>query len=273
MKFTKTIALALAAGVVSSAALAEEESKNSAEVYVGGAFQSAYIATGTTCNDGWVFQPYVDVSNFKFGDITVPLTLEFWGNMDLEADFPGDDTYESGRFSEIDLEAILDFAAIMGIDDNVILSLGYLQYDYPTSGATSDHLLDFKLGYNDGMLTPTFRAKYRFAGDSKDKCEIAFMIGHDFALSDDITFSLSADCWYVVQANGSSLDDGFACADYTAKIAFKNLYAFATYVQQLDDKVLPDGGRGHDVNEDGTPAYGWGYDAEWILGVGFDLAF
>lgn len=270
MNLTKTLAVTLAAAsAITSSAFAEEEaSKNSAEVYVGGAFQSAYVATGTTCNDAWVFQPYVDVCNFKFGDITVPLTLEFWGNMDLEEGFPGDDTYQSGRFSEIDLEAILDFAALAGIDEKAILSLGYLQYDYPTSGANSDHLIDFKVGYKDGYLTPTLRTKYRFAGDSKEKCEIGFAIGHDFTLDKDLglTLGLSADCWYVIQADDSSLDDGFACADYTAKISWNWLYAFATYIQQLDDDVLPDGGRTPD-------GYNWGYDAEWILGVGFDLAF
>ena len=270
MNLTKTLAVTLAAaGALTTSAFAQEEaSKNSAEVYVGGSFQSAYIATGTTCNEGWVFQPYVDVSNFKFGDFTLPLTLEFWGNPDLEEDFAGDDSYQSGRFSEIDLEAILDLAALAGIDEKAILSLGYLQYDYPTSGANSDHLIDFKVGYKDGYLTPTLRTKYRFAGDSKDKCEIAFAIGHDFELDKDlgITFGLSADCWYVIQADDSDLDDGFACADYTAKLSWNWLYAFATYIQQLDDDVLPDGGRTPD-------GYNWGYDAEWIFGVGFDLAF
>lgn len=264
MKFTKTIALALAAGVIASAAFAEEEAKNSAEVYVGGTVQSAYVATGTTCNDGWVFQPYVDVSNFKFGDTTIPLTFEFWGNLDLEEGFPGDDTYESGRFSEIDLELILDIAAVLGVDDNAILSLGYLQYDYPTNGGRSDHLIDFKVGYKDGYLTPTLRTKYRFAGDSKEMCEIGFMVGHDFDLGDDLYFSLAADCWYVSQPDGG--EDGFACADYTAKLGYKSIYAFATYVQQIDDDVLPDGGRTAD-------GYAWGYDTEWIFGVGFDLAF
>ncbi len=50
MNLTKTLAVTLAAAsAITSSAFAEEEaSKNSAEVYVGGAFQSAYVATGTT---------------------------------------------------------------------------------------------------------------------------------------------------------------------------------------------------------------------------------
>jgi len=103
---------------------------------------------------------------------------------------------------------------------------------------------------------------------------MALMLGHSFEIAEDVSLSLSADCWYVVQTSDSELDDGFACADYTAKISYKWLSAFATYVQQLDDDVLPDGGRTTITGEDGTVSgsYNWGYDAEWILGVCFDLA-
>lgn len=265
MNLTKYIAAAALAGSVLSSSAIAEEAGNSAHVYLGGTFQSAYIASGTTVNDGWVFMPYLEVSDFVFAGKSIPLTLGFWGNMDLDEKFPGDDSYAAGRFSEVDLNATFDLASVFGLED-VIFSAGWLCYVYPQNGAESDQLIDAKLGCKKCPLTPTFRAKYRFSGPSKDKCEIGFMIGHTFDLENNLWLNLGADVWYIIQAPGSADDDGFACADFTAKLGYGSVYAFGTYVSQIDDKVLPDGGKT-------GLGYNWGYDVEWIAGVGFDLAF
>ncbi len=255
MKFSTFAAVLAVAGLCVSA--------QAAGVSVGGDFKTAYVATGVTCNDGPVFQPWVDVYDCKIGDLALPLTFEFWGNMDLDDDYASDPEYgklyKSGRFSEIDLSLDLDLGAFWTPSEDFTWSIGYLEYDYPRLGDETDHLINFKMKYA-CLLNPKFQAKYRFAGNSKEKCEMLFEVSHSFDLGNDFGLDLSADCWYVIQAEHSDLDDGFACADFTASLTFKAFYVSATYVAQIDDDVLPD-------------ADAFGYDVEWIgsLGVSYDF--
>jgi len=64
-----------------------------------GEMGSAYIFQGRTFNDGWVFQPSVDVSRRLFFDQGW-IGFNFWGNMDL-SEYEG--TRQYNEFSEIDL--------------------------------------------------------------------------------------------------------------------------------------------------------------------------
>lgn len=249
MNMNKIIAATVAACALTAV------SASAAEAYVGGAFQSAYIASGTTVNDGWVFMPYAEITALAVGDTELPLTIGFWGNMDLEDNY--DEAYEAGRFSEIDINVNFDIAKVAGLSDSLDMYIGYLEYDYP-NGGRADNLIDFKVK-GKCTLDPTFRVKYRFAGDSKEKCEFIPAIGHAFDLGNDVKFELGVDAVYIAQAPDSDLDDGFACVDYTAKLSWKQINVYGTYVEQVDDKVLPDG---H-----------FGYDSEWIVGAGFDFAF
>lgn len=255
MKFSTFAAVLAVAGLCVSA--------QAAGVSVGGDFKTAYVATGTTCNDGAVFAPWVDVYGCKIGDFELPLTFEFWGNMDLDDDYASDPEfgklYKSGRFSEIDLSLDLDLGVFWKPDDNFSWSIGYLEYDYPYVGGEADYLINYKMKYA-CYLNPKFQAKYRFAGGSKEKCEMMFELSHDWDLGNDFGFGLSADCWYVIQAEHSDLDDGFACADFTAKLTYQAVYVSATYIAQIDDDVLPD-------------ADAFGYDVDWIGAVGFTYDF
>ena len=63
--------------IVSSLAVAGlcAVSAEAASVEAGVDFQTAYVATGTTCNDGWVAQPWVSVGGLKVGDTDLPLSL------------------------------------------------------------------------------------------------------------------------------------------------------------------------------------------------------
>ena len=75
MKFsTSALALAVAGLCVSAQAGAD----------IGFDFNSAYVPSGLTCNDNWVFQPYMDVWDIKVGDLALPLEFGVWGNMDLD---------------------------------------------------------------------------------------------------------------------------------------------------------------------------------------------
>ena len=252
----KTTALAAALATAGLCATVQ-----AANVDVGLDFKSAYVATGATCNDGWVAMPWVDVYGLKAGDTEIPLLFEVWGAMDLEAYGPNKPYSRSGRFQEIDLLLQLDLGALWTPSEKFSWTIGYLEYDYPEQDVETDNLILFTAGY-DCWLSPAFTAKYRVGGPSEEKCELAFEVSHGFKLDDagDFGLKFAADVWYVIQADESELDDGFACADFTAKLTWKNFYVGCTYVAQIDDDVLPDG-----------DAYA--YDSKWIASVGANYSF
>ncbi len=251
-------------------------SAQAAEVEAGVDLLSAYLATGATCNDGWVAQPWVSVGGVKIGDTALPLTLGFWGNIDIEKYTP-DESSRQGRFQEIDVDLTLDLAKAFGAAKGWSWSLGYVEYDYPGHDAAADHLLKFTGGYDFetdfGTFTPGVVAKYRIGGPSQGKLEAALSLGYSEALftlckaagqdeeDTDLKLGLSADIWYVNvdDVDGASGDSGLACADFTAKLSAGAFYVSATYVAQIDDDVLPDGP--------------WGYDVEWVFATGVSCAF
>lgn len=252
MKFSTIASVLAVAGLCVSA--------QAVDFAAGADVKSAYVATGTTVNDGFVFAPWVDIYGVKVGDTTLPFLVDVWGNMDIEDDFDKS-CLKSGEFSEIDLTFQLDLGALWTPAEKFSWSVAYVGYYYPY-GAQEDHLLRYDMGY-DCFLNPSFTVKYRFGGPSTDKSEYALKISHSFALVDELSLDLSADCWYVIQAPGAGLEDGFACADFDAKLCFKNYYIGATYIAQIDDKVCPDA----------TPDNQYGYDVDWIGYIGCAFEF
>ena len=251
-------------------------SAQAAGVEAGVDFASAYIATGTTCNDGWVAQPWVSVFDMKIGDTELPLSLGFWGNIDIEK-YSADECSRKGRFQEIDVDVTLDLAKIFGAADEWSWSLGYVEYDYPGHDAAADHLLKlagaYKYKTDIGTFKPGVVAKYRIGGPSQGKLEAALSLGWSTSLAtvcaaenqddDDTTLDLglTADIWYVNvdDVDGDAGESGLACADFTASLSAGPVYVSATYVAQIDDDVLPDGP--------------WGYDVEWVFATGVSCAF
>ncbi|MGI6495352.1 MAG: hypothetical protein ACOX5G_04565 [Kiritimatiellia bacterium] len=245
-----TIAAILCAGAVLAA-----------DVWVGVDYETAYVPSGTTVNDGSVLWPCVEVSGMKIGETALPLVIGFWGNMDLDDSF--DSAYKSGRFSEIDLWANLDLAQMIG-DEDLTFYVGYLEYDYPRIGAETDHVFDAKVGYAVPYLNPSLRLKWRVGGPSTGKYELIGRIGHDIPLADTgVSLGLEADCTYIGQESGSELDDGFACSFLTAKLSWKDFYVSGSYIVQIDDDVLPDA----------TSENPYGYDVEWVGAVGWGRVF
>ena len=264
--------------IVSSLAVAGlcAVSAEAASVEAGVDFQTAYVATGSTCNDGWVAQPWVSVGGLKVGDTDLPLSLGFWGNIDIEK-YDEDSSSRAGRFQEIDVDVTLDLAKIFGAAKGWSWSLGYLEYDYPGHDAAADHLLKFTGGYeyetDFGTFAPGVVAKYRIGGPSQGKLEAALELGWSTDLctlcegdgqGDDPTklnLGLKADVWYVNvdDVDGAETDSGLACADFKAQLSAGPAYVAATYVAQIDDDVLPDGP--------------WGYDVEWVFSCGVAYEF
>lgn len=256
MKFSAIASVVAAAALSAVTALA-------ADVFVGVDYESAYVPSGTTCNDGSVLWPCVEVSGMQYGETKLPFIIGFWGNMDLDDSF--DPAYHSGRFSEIDLWANLDIAQMMGAED-LSFYVGYLEYDYPNVGGESDNLVDAKIGYAVPYLDPSLRLKWRVGGGSTGMYELIGSIGHTFAIGgedSDFGFGLFADLDYIHQCSGSEKDDGFASSFFTAKLSWKDFYVSGSYVAQWDDEVLPDA----------TAENPYGYDVEWVGACGWGHSF
>ncbi len=250
-------------------------SAKAAEVTIGADLQSAYVASGTTCNDGVVLMPWIDIGALKLGDTDLPITLGVWGNMDLDDDFgPVDEfgakskIYKSRRFSEVDFNIGVDLGQY--IADDLKFYIGYLEYDYPRLGDETDNLLDVKLGYDfaageTALFNASLRLKYRFGGNSEGKYEVFADINRDFQITDDIGLSIGADLVYinVDDMDDASTDSGLACSDIYASLSYGDFYVKCTYIAQIDDDVLPDA----------TDENPWGYDVEWIGAIGWAHTF
>lgn len=240
-------------------------SAQAADVFLGFDVKSAYIASGTTCNDGFVFCPWADIGGLKVGDTALPIAFGVWANYDLEdsfGTFVNEDgskskTLKKGTAQEIDFNVDLDLAQVFGLED-WSLKLGYLEYDYPRGG-DPNQLVRASVGYDLFSVT----AKYRLDEATKNKCEIIPELSYSFELCEDLSLGLTADCVYIVQADGDPLDDGFACADFTASLNYCAFYVSATYCAQIDDDVLPDA----------TAENPWGYDVDWVFAVGASYGF
>ena len=217
--------------------------------------KSAYTSTGRTFNDGFVLQPWFDIDGLKVGDYELPILFEFWANWDMH-ECEEDPTIRKGRFQEIDLE--LDWNLPNFGDEKFSWTVGLVEYFYPQGGWTTDRLVVLRAGY-DCLLSPSVGLKYFYDGDSRRKYEAWAKVKHGFTFDEDTGFGLelSADLWYVQNING--LEDGLACADFSATLSYEIAYVGATYIWRLDDDVLPNG-------------FGW-YDAKWVWSAGVSYSF
>lgn len=268
MKFSKSVAAIALAGLCATLSRAEENERN-ATVEIGFDLATAYVASGATCNDSFVFQPFIDIYDLKIGDVALPIEFDVWGNMDLDDyDKVPEDT-DPGRFSEVDFQVRLNLASMFGWED-VSLYIGYLEYDYPLAGGDADNVFDAKIGYNftsgegddkETLLSTSLRLKYRIGGPSEDKYEVFADINRGFDFNDTLGGKIGCEFVYinVDELDGCETDSGFACADIYAKLFFGDFTLACTYISRLDDEVLPSGA--------------YGYDAKWIGTLGWCHAF
>ena len=256
MKKNLIATVAVTAGMLAASAPA-------ATVDFGVDVKNAYVASGVTCNNSAVAQPWIGIGDLKVGDVSLPLSLGVWGNIDL-GKYTADPTLKSGRFSEIDFNIDLDLAAAFGLDENLTLMIGYLEYDYPRSGADQDNVFVAKVGYDFGFFNTYVISKYRFGGSSEGKWEIFAGAGKDLTLATiadtDLSLGLNAEVLYTDNnIDGAPHEHGFTCADLSASLGYGIGYVKAEYIARMEDSMLPTGD--------------FGYDVKWIFSAGVAYTF
>lgn len=189
---------------------------------------SAYVFRGNTFNDGPVVQPTVSLSTFTLSEeITLPLTLGVWGNMDIGT---YNHTLDKGQFSEIDFTASY---ALPRVIEKLGWSVGYCEYLYP-GGAASDR--EGNLGFTvDTVLSPSLTFNYGLDGALRKNTYIEGGLKHAFDL-DPVTLTLGGTLGYqIVPGAGSS---GWGPLMLTASASYSILTASVSYVAEIDDDVL-----------------------------------
>ncbi|HMP72270.1 MAG TPA: TorF family putative porin [Kiritimatiellia bacterium] len=223
-QMTKVLAAVAAASVTAgSAALA-------AEATVGVDVSSAYVFRGATFNDGFVAQPYLDVSG-------LPIDIGVWGNLDID-DY--DDSLNSGEFSEINIYASYTIP-VEGVD----ASIGYTEYIYPGAELEADREVSLSLGL-DVPLAPSVGIYYGLDGGIKKNIYVEAGLGHDIELDEGISLSLGAAVGYLNPDEGES---GFSHWQVSAALNYDFISLGVTYVDTIDKDVLGDA---YDVEVIGT---------------------
>lgn len=219
----KVLAVAAASAVSAGSAFA-------AEATVGVDVNSAYVFRGTTFNDGFVAQPYLDVSG-------LPIDIGVWGNLDID-DY--DDALNSGEFSEINIYGSYAIP-VEGVD----ASIGYTEYIYPGAELEADREVSLSLGM-DVPLAPSVGIYYGLDGGIKDNLYVEAGVGHDVDLDEAISLSLGAAIGYLSPDEG---EDGFSHWQVSAALNYDFISLGVTYVDTVDEDVLGDG---YDVDVIGT---------------------
>jgi len=211
-------------------ALVSAPAVRAAEATVGVDVNSAYVFRGVTFNDGFVAQPYLEVSG-------LPIDIGVWGNLDIE-DYDG--AVDGGQFSEIDIYGSYTLP-IEAVD----ASIGYTEYTYP-QGAEADREISLSLGL-DTILAPSLGIFYGLDGGIEENVYLEAGVGHDIAVSEDIGLSLGAVVGYLDPKDGES---GFHQYALSASLSYQFVSLGVTYYGQIDDDVLTDDA--YDVEVVGT---------------------
>ena len=209
MKFTKTIALALAAGVVASAAFAEEEA-TTVGAYAGTVYKNGYISNGYLFADEQVLQSYAGITFAGFD-------LNVWNSYGLE-----DGSYADSPASEIDYELDYGFSV-----DDFDFGLGVAAWCYPdTDDAFDDWVGKVSVGYNGFVVRPEVNA--RFGLEGQQGCYGQFKLSKGFDLSEDVCEGLSADVYGLIGLASKSYrkgkgedKNGFVDAEFGAKLTYE----------------------------------------------------
>lgn len=229
---TKVVATAALLALVSAPA------SRAAEATVGLDVASAYVFRGVTLNDGFVAQPYMNVSG-------LPVDLGVWGNIDID-DYDG--ALNDGAFSEIDVTASYGLP-IEGINS----AIGYAEYTYP-NGGEADREFSLTLGL-DEVLAPTLGVYYGVDGAIEENVYASFGVSHSVEVEEGIELGLGALVGYLYPETG---EDGFHQGEVSASLAWNAVTLGVKYVYQIDDEVLVDSM----VDADGARSLG--YDVEVI---------
>lgn len=222
MKFTKSIALALAAGVVASAAFADEEAPQ-VGAYAGTVLKNGYISNGYLFYDDTVLQSYAGITFAGFD-------LNIWNSYGVGSEYDRKH-YGSCAASEIDYELDYGFSV-----DDFDFGLGVAAWVYPhTDDSFDEWVAKASVGYNGFIVRPELNA--RFGLDGQQGCYGQFKLSKGFDLGD----GLSADVYGLIGAASKSYrarkgardeetgawlfknvdKDGLVDAEFGAKISYE----------------------------------------------------
>ncbi|NCD32434.1 MAG: hypothetical protein EOL87_03340 [Spartobacteria bacterium] len=244
------IAMILACGVMTAAGAKVEASTFDdmvaswdSEATVGLDLASAYISDSSTWNNGFVLQPYLDVTG-------MPVEFGVWANYDID-DYDG--AIKGNNFSEVDLTMSYPFA--MGPLDS---ALSYKAWTYPSSSSEADQLVELNLstGFMDAITVGAV-GRYFFAGGSDKQWYVRPYASYDMSLSEDLSASFSTEASYINRPDDG--EDGMLGYDFGVSLAYKYVYASVTYFGRFDEDVLPDGA--------------FAYDEKVLFSVGTSVTF
>ena len=223
MKFTKTIALALAAGVVASSAFAEEESQ-AYGAYAGTVLKNGYLSNGYVFADDFVLQSYAGVTFAGFD-------LNIWNSWDIEKSHFGD----GDAANEIDYELDYGFSA-----NDFDFGLGVAAWDYPNSDGDNpdEWVAKASVAYTALPVRPELNARFGLKG--QQGCYGQFKLSKSFDLSEDVAPGISFDVYGLIGAASKSYrakkgvrgedgawlyknvdKDGLVDAEFGAKIGYE----------------------------------------------------
>ena len=211
MKFTKTIALALAAGVVASSALADEDSP-AYGAYAGTVFKNGYISNGYLFADDFVLQSYAGVTFAGFD-------LNIWNSWDVEKSHFGD----AAAANEIDYELDYGFSA-----DDFDFGLGVAAWDYPNSDGDNpdEWVAKAKVVYTALPIRPELNARFGLKG--QQGCYGQFKLSKSIDLSEQVAPGVSFDVYGLIGAASKSYrqrkgedKNGLVDAEFGAKIGYE----------------------------------------------------
>lgn len=222
----KVVATAALLALVSAPAV------RAAEATVGVDVSSAYVFRGVTLNEGFVAQPYLEVTG-------LPIDIGVWGNFDIEDDDARG--VDGGQFSETDYYASYALPV-----EEVDVSVGYTEYTYNNGDLDADREVSLSLGL-DTILAPSLGIYYGLDGLIEENVYLEAGVGHDIAVSEDIGLSLGALIGYLDPEEG---DSGFHQYALSASLSYQFVSLGVTYYGQADDDVLTD--EAYDVEVVGT---------------------
>lgn len=201
-------------------------------------FNSAYIWRGLTLNDGWVFQPAIDIGGLRLGSL--PIGVNIWSNFNLD-DFGG--VVRKNQFSEVDITLSVELGA--GFEAS------YIEYIY-TAGAFSDSSIsvpgtrEIALSWTKEMtFTPTVTLYYDMREVEGGFLQLS--LARSFSLSEKASLSLQADVGVASDAFAryyGGVKGGFYQCQALAKLSYQateqvSISACAAYANGFSHDILP----------------------------------
>ena len=266
MKFTKTIAFALAAGAVASAAFAQEDEGGiEFGAYAGTVLKNGYLSNGYVFYDDAVLQSYAGVT--AGNDDIGTFDLNIWNSWGVGRDRTH---YADSDASEIDYE--LDYSKSY---EDFDFMLGVAAWVYPDTDDSFDEWVGkVAVGYNGFIVRPELNA--RFGLEGQQGCYGQFKLSKDFDIGEET--GLSAKVYGLIGAasksyrQGKGVDkNGLVDAEFGATLSYAlcdnaSVSAGVQYAVIIDDDL-------RDAIDSGDAFMATGDKENFIYFVGADVWF